>query len=85
MQGVDGVVLLDIGCAECRGWSSTEGLVREVLHFPTVEAAQAHVQATRGRKAQWSRHPLGGVFDGASDGDLWIAPAALFSAAQNAG
>lgn len=75
-SSVNGFVVFDIGCAECRGYSEDEPLVESLTFFDTLEQAQqAHPEVTK-----WNPHPLGGVFDGRGDGDIWIAPLSTFGA-----
>lgn len=67
-------VLINIGCAECRGtWD--EPLVNELLFFDNIDAAQAHVGGNR----RWHTHPVDGVFCGEGDGDYWIVPVTAFT------
>lgn len=71
-------VLLDIGCAECRGWVEEEPLVEAVTYHASLDDAKAHV-TQQGNTGKWYPHPLGGEFLPSGSGDLWAAPVETFT------
>lgn len=76
------IVLIEAGCAECRGWDD-EPLVA-IHEFDDIDAAKAWANkqgwltanTLTGEKQplQWKAHPQGGEEITVSQGSVWITP-----------
>lgn len=72
------IVVIEAGCAECRGWDDTPLVV--VHEFETIEAAKEWAQGEQWlggggpHPITWSEHPQGGEHVVSSQGSVWITP-----------
>lgn len=73
-------LLIDVGCAECRGWD-TPPLVRILSTHATAEDAKLAAEAEV-RNPAWKPHPQGGEFYGFGSGDIWVVPIEAFLTPQ---